>query len=411
MHAEIRVGHYSCPASTHDAGKNAPIATAFARKELTLTDTVDSPDTTAYVRYRDDLERPRPDEEELVKKIADVLHGNNQWAFKKYKHGIRDAHAKSHGILRGELTVYSELGEPYRQGLFATPGATYPVIARLSSTSGALRTDQTRGVRGLGIKVVGVEGRRLRALPDDTAKTQDFILVTHREFPFPDAHAYLKRGMPMAWLLARLPDSALILTGNMLAAVQGVLKRVHRSLPTALELFSETNTHILGLTFYSSAPLRWGDYVAKVRYAPLSESVKTLAKQPVPASAGKDAFRDMVVEFFRTNSAEYELQVQLCTDLAKMPIEDATVPWPEHDSPHAGVAKITFPVQNPDTPERRSFGDDVLSFNSWRGLEAHRPLGSINRLKKLVYEASSDFRHRVNHVPRMEPAGVTDLPD
>jgi hypothetical protein len=375
-----------------------------------MTDTVDSPDTTAYVRYRDDLERPRPDEDQLVKKIADVLHGNNQWAFKKYRHGIRDAHAKSHGILRGELTIYPNLPEPYRQGLFATP-ATYPIIARLSSTSGALRSDQTRGVRGLGIKVLGVHAEhRPRALPDD-ATTQDFILVTHREFPFPDAHAYLKRGMPLAWLLARLPDTALILTGKVLGAAQGMLKRVDRSLPTALELFSEPNTHILGITFFSSAPLRWGDHVAKVCYTPLSASVKAFQGQLVPESAGKEAFRDMVVEFFRTNSAEYELQVQLCTDTAKMPIEDATVAWPEEDSRHVGVAKITFPVQNPDTPERRRFGDDVLSFNSWRGLAAHRPLGSINRLKKLVYEASSDFRHRVNHVPRMEPATVADLPD
>jgi hypothetical protein len=374
-----------------------------------MTDSVQSPDTTPYVRYRDDLERPRPDEDQLVKKIADVLHGNNEWAFKKYRHGIRDAHAKSHGILRGELTIYPNLPEPYRQGLFATPGP-YPVIARLSSTSGALRSDQTRGVRGLGIKVLGVDGRP-RALPDDEATTQDFILVTHREFPFPDAHAYQKRGMPLAWLLARLPDRALIISGKVLGAAQTMLKRVNRSLPTALELFSEPNTHILGMAFYSSAPLRWGDYVAKVQYTPLSKSVKAFQHQLVPASAGTEAFRDMVVEFFRTNSAEYQLQVQLCTDEAKMPIEDATVPWPEKDSPHVGVAKITFGVQNPDTPERRRFGDDVLSFNSWRGLAAHRPLGSINRLKKLVYEASSDFRHRVNRVPRMEPARVADLPD
>jgi len=374
-----------------------------------MAETIDPPDTTSFARYRDDLERPRPDEDQLVKKIADVLHGNNQWAFKKYGHGIRDAHAKSHGILRGELTIYPDLPEPYAQGLFATP-ATYPVIARLSSTSGALRTDQTRGVRGLGIKALGVKGQR--ALPDtDDATTQDFILVTHREFPFPDANAYLKRGMPTAWLLARLPDPVLLLTGKVLGAAQNILKRGGRSLPTALELFSEPNTHILGLTFFSSAPLRWGDYVAKVRYIPLSENVKAVQGQLVPESAGRDAFRDMVVEFFRTNSAEYELQAQLCTDLAKMPIEDATVPWPEEDSPHIGVAKITFGVQNPDTPERRRFGDDVLSFNSWRGLAAHRPLGSINRLKKLVYEASSDFRHRVNHVARMEPATVADLPN
>jgi hypothetical protein len=362
-----------------------------------------------FVRYSAELEQPRRDEDQVVKKIADILHGNNELAFKKYRHGIRDAHAKSHGILRGDLIVYDNLPEPYRQGLFAAPG-TYPIIARISSTAGAIRSDQIRGVHGLGIKVLGVHGRP-RALADDDASTQDFILVTHREFPFRDAHAYLKVGMPTAQLLARMPDPALKFVTDLLGSTQEVLKRLGQSLPMALAVFTPPNTHVLGMTFFSSSPLRHGDHVAKVCVTPLSESVKGLKDQPLPPDAGRDAYRAMVAEFFRTNVAEYELQVQLCTDPAAMPIEDATVEWPERDSPYVGVAKLTFPVQNTDTPQRWAYGDDVLSFNSWRALEAHRPLGSINRLKKLVYEASSDYRHRVNNVPRMEPKDVADLPD
>ena len=329
-----------------------------------MTDTVDSPDTTAYVRYRDDLERPRPDEDQLVKKIADVLHGNNEWAFKKYRHGIRDAHAKSHGILRGELTVYPDLREPYRQGLFATP-ATYPVIARLSSTSGALRSDQTRGVRGLGIKVLGVDGPR--ALPDDTATTQDFILVTHREFPFPDAHAYLKRGMPMAWLLARLPDTALILTGKALGAAQTALKRVNRSLPTALELFSEPNTHILGMTFFSSAPLRWGDYVAKVRYTPLSESVKAFAGSVGSRRRGQGGVPRHGGASSSGPTARSTNCRRSCAPIwrrcpSRMP------PWRgrRKSRPTWRSPRSRSPSRTPTPAERRRFGDDVLSFNSWR---------------------------------------------
>jgi hypothetical protein len=92
-----------------------------------------------------------------------------------------------------------------------------------------------------------------------------------------------------------------------------------------------------------------------------------------------------------------------------MPIEDATVPWPEELSRHVGVAKLSYPQQNPDSPDRRRFGDDVLSYNSWRGLAAHRPLGPINRLKLKVYEASSNFRHDKNGIPCLEPT-VADLP-
>jgi hypothetical protein len=361
----------------------------------------------SYVRYTQDLERRSPDEDALIGKIVKVLHWNNKFALRKYKHAIRDAHAKSHGILSGELTVYKDLDPHLRQGLFATP-ATYPVIARLSSTSGAIRSDQLRGVRGLGIKVLGVAGEREpdTGLPGEPATTQDFVLVTHREFPFADVRAYARTGMLAAWILAWLPDIGL----GMISDVAGAAVKVGLPVPATLALFARPNTNILGETFYSSAPLRYGNYVAKIAYVPLSDSVKSLTDVSVPRDAGPDAHRNMVVQFFESNRAEYELRVQLCTDPVAMPIENASVEWPETASPYQGVAKITFDIQDADSPARRAYGDDALSFNSWRTLKAHRPLGSINRLKKEVYEASSQFRHEMNNVPRTEPSNIAELP-
>jgi hypothetical protein len=362
-----------------------------------------------YVPYSAKLERPQPDEDKSIRRIVKVLHWNNKFAFRKYKHAIRDAHAKSHGILRGKLTVYDNLDPHLRQGLFATPGETYDVIARLSSTAGGLRSDQLRGVRGLGIKVLRVKGEREpdTGLPGEPATTQDFVLVTHREFPFADVRAYARMGMVAAWILAWLPDTGLALISGLASAAEKVGLRV----PATVALFALPNNHILGEIFYSSAPLRYGDYVAKMAYVPLSDSVKALVGVPVPRDAGPDAHRDSVVQFFDSNSAEYELRVQLCTDPVAMPIENATVEWPETASPYQGVAKITFDIQDADSPARRAYGDNVLSFNSWRTLEAHRPLGSINRLKKLVYEASSQFRHEMNNVARAEPTDIAQLPD
>lgn len=373
-----------------------------------MTNPAESADNgRTYVRYTEDLERRSSDEDELIAKIVKVLHWNNKFALRKYKHAIRDAHAKSHGILSGELTVYKDLDPHLRQGLFATPAA-YPVIARLSSTSGAIRSDQLRGVRGLGIKVLGVEGEREldTGLPGEPATTQDFVLVTHREFPFAGVRAYAGKGMLLAWILAWLPDTGL----GLISGLASGAAKVGLPVPGTLALFTRPNTHILGETFYSSAPLRYGDYVAKIAYTPLSNSVKALTDVPVPRDAGRDAHRDMVVQFFESNSAEYELSVQLCTDPVAMPIENATVEWPQTASPYRGVAKITFDIQDADSPARRAYGDDALSFNSWRTLKAHRPLGSINRLKKKVYEASSRFRHEMNNVPRTEPTDIAELP-
>lgn len=356
------------------------------------------------VHYREDLEQPKAGEAEDIEKIIESLHKNNERAYKKFKHGLRDAHAKSHAILRGELIVNPDLPEVLTQGMFAE-ARSYPVIARISTTSGVLRSDRNRGVRGLGIKAIGVHGERAMKDPKDEPNvTQDFVLVTHEEFLFADAHAYRKLGMLSATLLARLSDRALWAGSELL----GALKKVGLPIPQNLAVFVAPNRPILGETFYSSAPIRYGDYVARFKYEPTSPEVKALADQTLPRNPGQDEHRDLIMAFFERHSAEYTFSVQLCLDTEKMPIEDATKPW---DSPYLPVAKVVYPKQNPYSALRRAYGDDVLSFNSWRGLEAHRPLGSINRLKLKVYEASSDFRHRMNRIERHEPSDITELPD
>jgi hypothetical protein len=166
--------------------------------------------------------------------------------------------------------------------------------------------------------------------------------------------------------------------------------------------------HIFGETFHSMGALRFGSYVAKLSAAPLSTSVQSLTGTPVPDT--DSALRDLVVDFFRNNSAEYELRAQLLTDQQQMPVEDSSVLWPEKLSPHQPIGKITFPRQDPYSPERRVYGDDVLSFNPWHCVEEHRPPGSIQRIGIKAYEMSSSFRHQMNVQTRLEPKDIDELP-
>ena len=41
--------------------------------------------------------------------------------------------------------------------------------------------------------------------------------------------------------------------------------------------------------------------------------------------------------------AEWEIGVQLCVDLKTMPIEDASIVWPEDQSPYVPVARLRVP--------------------------------------------------------------------
>jgi hypothetical protein len=54
--------------------------------------------------------------------------------------------------------------------------------------------------------------------------------------------------------------------------------------------------------------------------------------------------------------------VQVQTDSFLMPIEDATVHWPEDLSPYLPVARLRLPTQRFDSAEQFAFAD-VLRYN------------------------------------------------
>ena len=94
-----------------------------------------------YLRYADGVEETQPDEQQLIDETVASMGRLNRYIFEKHQHAIRDAHAKSHGVLRGVLHIYPNLPEHLAQGLFRE-ARTYPVIIRLSSAPGAIGSDK-----------------------------------------------------------------------------------------------------------------------------------------------------------------------------------------------------------------------------------------------------------------------------
>src|SRR5436190_1323541 len=94
----------------------------------------------AYLTYSDSVEQLQPDEQTLVDNILASMMRVNRSVSDRHRHGLRDAHAKSHGIVKGELVV-ADLPAHLRQGMFAMPGI-YPVIVRFSTAPGDLQGDR-----------------------------------------------------------------------------------------------------------------------------------------------------------------------------------------------------------------------------------------------------------------------------
>lgn len=360
-----------------------------------------------YVHYSDAVEVKQPNEDQQTRQVVDSMARVNRLMFEKHRHAIRDAHAKSHGILRGELQIYDNLPQPLAQGLFKTP-ATYPVIIRLSTAPGAIMPDGQPTFRGMAIKVIGVEGPKF--LPDQAdALTQDFLLVNHPIIPTGTVETYLEQQLKLE-KQAGLSEELQTAQSKLITGVHKLLDVVGLE-PEPNDLgIGKANTHILGETFFSMAALRYGEYIAKLSAVPLSEALQPLRGQEIDAR-NDSALRDLVVSFFVNQGAEYELRAQLCTDLTRMPVEDGSVEWAEDESPYQPIGKLVIPAQNAYSPARRVYADDVLTFNPFHCLAAHRPLGSIMRARQLAYETSSQYRHQMNAQPRIEPRSIDELPD
>ncbi|MBA3597542.1 MAG: catalase family protein [Methylibium sp.] len=358
------------------------------------------------VRYEPVFERPEPDEAETTRALVETMRKIQEKTFEDGGHALRSVHAKSHALLQGELEVLVGLPPHLAQGLAAKPGR-YPVVMRLSTIPGDILDDNVSTPRGLAIKVVGVQGERLHG--SEGHNTQDFVLVNAPAFLKSDAKSFLKSLKLLAATTDKAPGLKKVLS-SVLQGVEKVIESAGGQSPTIMSMGGHPETHPLGETYYSQVPVLWGEYMAKVAVAPIAPELTVLTKKAVDIDGMPNGLREAVAEHFARRGGTWELRVQLCTNLEEMPIEDAKVVWPEERSPYVAVARIRVAAQPSWTAARADAVDDRMSFSPWHGLAAHRPIGSVMRVRKAAYEAARAFRESRNQQPVDEPRVLENLP-
>ncbi len=361
----------------------------------------------APLLYLPAYESLEDDEAETTRELIETLHEISEIVHKDEGHAYRGVHAKSHGMLRAELQVAPGLPAHLAQGLFAQP-ATYPVVMRFSTSPGDLLDDAISTPRGVALKVVGVPGDR--APGSEGEVTQDFLMVNGPVFSAPTAKAFLK---PLK-LLASTTDKAPGLKKVLAAALRGleaIVEKAGGESPTLKSMGGHPETNILGETFYTQVPMLYGPYMAKLSLAPVSPGLTALTDAPVDLDGKPDGLREAVAAHFAQHVGEWELRAQLCTDIDAMPVEDASVQWPEDKSPFVTVARLVAKPQATWSPARVMAVNDGMAFTPWHALAAHRPIGSIMRVRQAVYRMTAGFRSEHNATKVQEPRTLDALPD
>jgi hypothetical protein len=259
-----------------------------------------------------------------------------------------------------------------RVGLFAAP-ASYTALVRFSNGRGP--DDRKPEVHAMAVKVL-VPGGDGQGPP----RVQDFIVADHPVF------------------FARNVQHVL---GFLVATVKGtpVADLAAGDYPQVAGFSSVAKTSLLAMTYWSQTPYKLGDGAVKYLVTPSPGE----EAGPIPLGDSPDCLREALVEqlTFRKVGARFDLCVNPQTDAEAMPVEDPTVEW---TSAPVRLATISIYPQAFDTPQRAAFFEN-LSWTPWNALPEHRPLGGINRARRLVYEDSSALRHRTTGVAPVVPTG------
>lgn len=336
----------------------------------------------------DPAESPTPEESAYADELAQLIRDFVARA-KQGERAFRDAHAKILGVAKATVDVPADLSDDLAYGVFR-PGASYKAWVRFSNGNSSPQSDGERDGRGMAIKLCDVAIPPEARLPDDTeTASQDFVMIDNPVFFVRDAKDYLE--------FVRIK-----MAGKSMPEVRFCLPSLWpgswhvKSLAIVLGLAKDPRS-VLAQTFHSMTPYRLGPHVVKFSARPLGP-----VRPRTDESA--DSLRAALQAQLAADGARFALEVRRRGDTL-LPVEDATASW--NDVPAERVATITFAPQRIDSDAYRAFGD-ALSFSPWHGFMAHRPLGSLNRMRRAVYPESSTVRHDHNHTPPFEPDGTED---
>ena len=368
-------------------------ARPFDRFYRDAFDRVARPPLVAAVQLAINLRRPRerlalaeerilPQEAEATRRII-----ADQGAFMRTTYARSTAervgNTKTYGAVHGTFEVLGDLPERVRHGVLSAP-REFPAWVRFGGPGPLSPPDmRDNGLLSVGIKLMGVEGPKLF---EDERHTQDFTALSSPTFTTPDVienvklQRRLRQGLPAFYFLD--PRDSHYLD----AIMQG--------------LYARAQTSPLEATYWSTVPCLLGEGQA-MRFSlhPRSLERTPLARRPAP-----NYLRHAMARTLRERPVEFDFRVQLQTDAHRMPIENASVIWPERLSPAITVARLRLPVQRFDSPEQLAWARS-LSFQPWHSVPEHRPLGSQNRARRAIYYEMSRLRQQLNGDARLEPDG------
>ena len=210
-------------------------------------------------------------------------------------------------------------------------------------------------------------------------------MIDHPVFPFPDPKAYLET----------VSRKDIRLIGNFAALVHMAL-----SDPKELKILKAIRAkHVaspLEIRYWSGTPFWLGPATGQGGHAVKYSAIPRLTNVTPPPEDAEDLPANYLAEAVKNQlsarEAFFDFAVQLQTDPVAMPVEDVSVEWDDNKSKPVTIATIRIPQQTVEPDGEFAAQCERMSFNPWHALKEHRPIGGMNRLRRVVYAASVEKR-------------------
>lgn len=298
---------------------------------------------------------------DLAREMLKVQESNRE---KSGGRAMRTLHAKMViGVTNAQLVVDQSLPLRYKVGHFV-PGATLPAIVRLSNASGVPQADSQPDMRGMAV----------RLLPE--GDTPHDLLMTN----YPVSHARNARQFVTFAVLAAQDRTTMV--AKLIAhfgkeEAERMLGNIKQGVRSGSSLAQEC--------FWSRGAVLWGS-AGPVRFNMKPAGDAQMA--PAASSSGDNALKVEFENRVRCSDVRYRLSVQPFVNEKDTPIEDGAVEWTEQASPSLGIATLVIPCQDLGAAHTSASVDDI-AFNPWNAPAEFRPLGNLNRARRVVYAASA----------------------
>lgn len=314
-----------------------------------------------------------------------IIEANKDMLPKKDRAGQRAQHPKAHATVDAKFRFLEipDVHQDLRAGIFEQPPSEpLDAVIRFSNSRYYIDNPEKGDAHGMAVKLFGVDGEKFQPDPSGL-DTFDFILLNNETFFDGDLAQYANFND----LAGELIDSRRNSGQRFWGAINGIalatwLNVINRDLKDAIEgMGDQFPGSPVTETYWSTTPYLLGpDRAVKYVMEPSVSNTRPVGKRT------QNYLQQRLRDALGQSDQEFTLSVQVMDLDQGDTIEDPSVAW--KGARKVPVAKLTIPqIAGLDDMQWAALRHtrESFSYNIWNVTSAHRPLGAINRVRKMTY--------------------------